>query len=278
MNNDANPFAGYEPNAAAGEDLGGDLNLAGAAGRDARTGSVLGRSDQGAAPAALPPPWPGLGLNPCGPTFRAETQHGVAADRTTPPLPEKEEEGAAEPADPSTELLRKMLAGNCEPDISRVKLVSSDESSRLPQAKAWEDSFNIRLRTWANVISPEFEGQQADLSRHGTADRQLVHEICLNIGDMMSPYLLGANLSSGCAVLSVAQRNPCQRGKAHGSTSREVCQACLLPKQKNKAADAERVADRSRGVACGRKLAIQRNSDAVSEDGHGWHQRPQQRA
>ena len=40
MNNDAHPFAGYEPNAAAEqEDLGGDFNLAGAAERAARTGS-----------------------------------------------------------------------------------------------------------------------------------------------------------------------------------------------------------------------------------------------
>ena len=32
MNNDSNPVAGYEPNAAAGqEDPGGDFNLAGAA-------------------------------------------------------------------------------------------------------------------------------------------------------------------------------------------------------------------------------------------------------
>ena len=38
MNNDGNPFAGYEPNAAAGqEDPGGDFNLVGAAGRAART-------------------------------------------------------------------------------------------------------------------------------------------------------------------------------------------------------------------------------------------------
>ena len=37
MNNDSNLFAGYEPNAAAGqEDPEGDFNLAGAAGRAAR--------------------------------------------------------------------------------------------------------------------------------------------------------------------------------------------------------------------------------------------------
>ena len=56
------------------------------------------------------------------------------------------------------------------------------------------------------MISPEFEtelvkkvlGQPADLSRHGAADRQLAHEICFNIDEML-PYLLGADLSSGCA-------------------------------------------------------------------------------
>ena len=72
MNNDANPFAGYEPKTTAGpEDLGGDFDLAGAAGRAARTGSVFGGSDQGAASTQFPPPWPGLGMDPLGPTFRA---------------------------------------------------------------------------------------------------------------------------------------------------------------------------------------------------------------
>ena len=97
MNNDGNPFGGYEPNAAAGQhDPGGDFNLAGGAGRAARTGSVFGGSDQGT--TAFPPPWPGLGLNPLG--FRAETQHGAtAADTTDPPLPEEEETGEQEPED-----------------------------------------------------------------------------------------------------------------------------------------------------------------------------------
>ena len=68
----ANPFAGYEPSAAAGqEDLKGDFNLAGAADGATRTGSVFGRSDQGAASAAFPPPWPGLGLNPPGPNVKS---------------------------------------------------------------------------------------------------------------------------------------------------------------------------------------------------------------
>ena len=71
---------------------------------------------------------------------------------------------------------------------------SSDRISiTLPPAQVLQDWFTIRLRTWANMISPEFEtefakkvlGQPADLSRHGAADRQLAHEICFNIDDKM---------------------------------------------------------------------------------------------
>ena len=119
MNIDANPVAVYEPNAVAGQvDLGGDFNLAGAAEKRCKNWGMC----QGAASAAFPPPWPGLGLNPRGPTFRAETQHGAAAYPTVPPLPEEGEEGSAEPEDPLTELLRRVLAGNRESDMSRVKL------------------------------------------------------------------------------------------------------------------------------------------------------------
>ena len=117
MNTDDNPFAGYEPNTTGGtEDLGGDF--AGAAGRAARTGSVFGGSDQVTASSQFPPPWPGMGVNPLGPTLRAETQ----TDPTVAPLPEEEEEVTVEPEDPSTELLRRMLAGAREPDAARVKL------------------------------------------------------------------------------------------------------------------------------------------------------------
>ena len=90
MNTDANPFAGDEPNTTGvAEDLGGDFDLAGAAGRAARTGSVFGGSDQGTASSQFPPPWRGLGMNPLGPTFRAETQ----TDPTVPTLHEKEGRG-----------------------------------------------------------------------------------------------------------------------------------------------------------------------------------------
>ena len=36
--------------------------------------------------------------------------------------------------------------------------------------------------------------------------RQLAHEICFNIDDKMLPYLLGADLSSGCAILIVLHK------------------------------------------------------------------------
>ena len=49
-------------------------------------------------------------------------------------------------------------------------------------------------------------GQPADLSRHSAVDRLLAHEICFNIVDKMLPYLLGADLSSGCMILRVSHR------------------------------------------------------------------------
>ena len=169
MNNDANPFAGFEPNAAAGqEDPGGDFNLAGAARRAARTGSVFGGSAQDT--TAFPPPWSGMGLNPLG--FKAETQHGVnVADVTDPPLPEEGEAGEQEAEDHSAELLRRVLAGNRETDISRVmlaKMPAPTGSRGLPPEKAWQDWFTIRLRTWANVISHDTV-QRTDSSRTRSA-------------------------------------------------------------------------------------------------------------
>ena len=123
-------------------------------------------------------------MNPLGATFRAETHQ---KDPTVPPLPEGGGAGTAEPEDPSAELLRRVPAGRREPDVSRVKhakMPNPTGSRGLPTAKAWQDWFTIRLRTWANVMSPEFEtelvkkvqGQPADLSRHGAADRLLQHQ------------------------------------------------------------------------------------------------------
>ena len=66
-----------------------------------------------------------------------------------------------------------------EPDVSRVKLakIPAPSGSRgLPPAEAWQDWFTIRLRTWANVISPEF-GDRACEESSGTAGR-LVEAWC----------------------------------------------------------------------------------------------------
>ena len=76
----------------------------------------------------------------------------------------------------------------------------------------------------------------------------------------------------------VAQRNSGQHGRTHGSASREVCQARPLQGQDEAVVDAETVAYRPQRVAGGRKLAIQRDSNAILEDGDGRNQRPQQRA
>ena len=138
-------------------------------------------------------------------------------------------------------------------------------SRGLPPAESWQDWFTIRFRTWANVIKPEFEaklvkvlGQQADLSKHGAADRQLAHEICFNIHYEMLPYLRCRGSVVGlCDPESATQRNPCQYGGAHGSTSREVRKASPLQRQNEAVVDVETVAHRPQGVARGRKFAIQ---------------------
>ena len=208
--------------------------------------------------------------------FRAETQHGAAADPTVPPLPEEEGEGAAEPEDPSTELLRKVLAGSREPDISRVKLAKT-----TPPAKAWQDKFTIKLRTRANVVSPEFEAELVKkvfgsaggsvAARHRgqtTCARDLFKQ---RRQDVAIPARRGSVVSLRDPE-SVTQRNPCQHGGAHGSTSREVFQACPLPRQDEAVVDVETVTHRPQGVAGGGKLAIQRSGDAIPEDGHGRHQ------
>ena len=168
-------------------------------------------------------------MSPLGTTFRAETQ----TKPTIPPLLEEERgDDTAEPEDPSTEPLKRVLAGSGEPDVSRVtlaKMPALTGSRGLPPARAWQDWFTIRLRTWANVISPEFEtelvkkvlGQLADLSRQGAADRQLAHEVCFNTDDKMLPYLLGADLSSGCAILRVLHREILESTAEHTAALHE---------------------------------------------------------
>ena len=121
--------------------------------------------------------------------------------------------------------LRSVLAGSREPDASRVKLAKMPAptgSRGLPPAQAWQDWFTVKQRTWANVISPEFEmelvkkalGQPADLSRHGAADRQLAHDICFNIDDKIL-ITVPPRRRSVVKLLdpdSVAQRNPFEHG------------------------------------------------------------------
>ena len=281
MSNNATHFAGYEPKTTGGpENLGGDF---GAAEGGARTGSAFSGSAQGAAPTQFPPPWPRLGMSPLGPTFRTESQ----ADPTVPPLPEEEGEVAAEPEDPSTDLLRKVLAAAREPDVSRVKLskMPAPTGSRgLPPAKAWQDWFTIRLKTWANVISPESEkelvkkvlGQPADLSRHCSADRQLAQEICFNIDDKMLPYLLGADLSSRCAILRELHKEILASTAEHTAALHERFAKPVPCRDKTKllVTLGQWLTDLKELQAAG----IQRNSEAIPEDCHGWNQRPLQRA
>ena len=99
----------------------------------------------------------------CSLGFKTKAQHGAnAADATDPPLPQGRETGEQEPEDHSAELLKRVLAGKRETDISRVKLAKMPTptgSRSSPPVKAWQDWFTIRLRTWANVISPEFEAE-----------------------------------------------------------------------------------------------------------------------
>ena len=89
MNTDADPFAGYEPNTTGGtEDLGGGFDLAGAAGRAARTGSVFGAKRSRDSIITSP----------------TETQ----TNPTILPLPDEEGgNDTAEPEDPSTEPIEK---------------------------------------------------------------------------------------------------------------------------------------------------------------------------
>ena len=135
------------------------------------------------------------------------------------------------------------------------------------------------------MISTEFEaelvkkvqGQQADLSRHGAADRQLAHEICFSIDDKMLPYLLGVDPSSGCAILRVLHKEILASTAEHSTALHERFEARPLQGQDEAVVDVETVAYRPQGVAGGRKLAIQRDSDAILEDGDGLNQRLQQR-
>ena len=131
------------------------------------------------------------------------------------------------------------------------------------------------------MISPEFEaelvnkvqGQQADLSRHGAADRQLAHGICLNIDDKMLPYLLGADLSSGCAILSVLHKEILASTAEHTAALHERFAKPVPCRDKTKLLLTLR-----RWLTDLKEMQIQRDSGAILEDGDGRNQRSQQRA
>ena len=53
---------------------------------------------------------------------------------------------------------------------NHVQIQLLQVSRGLPPAKAWQDCFTIRLGTWANVISPEFE---TELVRKFWGSRQI---------------------------------------------------------------------------------------------------------
>ena len=120
------------------------------------------------------------------------------------------EEGdvAAEPEDPTTELLRKVLAGSRGPDVSRVKLTKMPAlmgSRGLRWAKAWQDWFmhdqTEDVGQHDGAREEGFGTAGGSVAARRTGPTQPAHEICFNIDDKMLPYLLGVDLSSGCAIL-----------------------------------------------------------------------------
>ena len=99
-------------------------------------------------------------------SFRVETQ----TDPTVPRLREEGGEATAEPEDPSAELLKRVLAGAREQDVSRVKLArmpAPTGSEGLPPAK--ED---VGERGSETELVKKVLGQPADLSRQVAADRR----------------------------------------------------------------------------------------------------------
>ena len=117
-------------------------------------------------------------------------------------------------------------------------------------------------------------GQPADLSRHGAPDRQLAHEICFNTDDKMLPYLLGADLSSGCPILRVLHKEILASTAEHTAPLHErFAKPVPCTRQDETVVDVETVAHRPQGIAGGWKFAIQRNGDAIPEDGHRRNQR-----
>ena len=101
------------PKAAAGQaDLARDFDLAEAAGRTSRTGSVFGGSEQGAAPAAFPPPRLGLGVNPLGPHAWSTVDKAALLLLTRDYLErDRRTQRQQNQKNPPLELSKKVLAG-----------------------------------------------------------------------------------------------------------------------------------------------------------------------
>ena len=248
MNNDANHFAVNETNTAAGpEDLGSDFDLAGAAERAAGNWMCVWRERSRCGVNAVPTTVARAGNESS--RYRPDSLHHCPKKKGSVQLSLKTFR---------QKLLRKMLAGSRERDISRVKLAKMPAPTGfrgLPPAK--KTSFTIRAQDSGqrdqqgvqNRTRKEgFLGQPADVSRR--TDN------------------LRTDLSSGCAILRVLHKEILAGTAEHTAAfSRDVCPSLFLPRQDEAVVVLETVAHRLQGVAGGGKLAIQRNSDAIPEDG-----------
>ena len=102
----------------------------------------------------------------------------------------------------------------------------SDGISRIAAGKGVARSVDDQTQDVAKSDSPrvrdrteEESSVSASRSQHGAADRHLAHEICFNIDDEMLPHARRGSIVRLRDPESVAQRNPRQHGRAHGSTS-----------------------------------------------------------
>ena len=132
------------------------------------------------------------------------------------------------------------------------------------------DQHRVRGRTREESSGSAGGSVAARHSRQTTCARDLFEH---RRQDVYHTYLLGADLSSGCAILRVLHEEILSNTAAlHKRFAKPV--PCLS-RQNKVVVEAETAAGRSQGVAGGRKLAIQGNSDTILEASQ-WHQRPQQ--
>ena len=143
-------------------------------------------------------------------------------------------------------------------------------SQGLPPAKAWQDWFTIRLRTWANVISPEFFGTASGSVAARRSGPTAAREICFNINDKMLPYLLGADLSSGCAILRVLHKEILASTAEHTAALHERFAKAVPCRDKTKLLDLKEL--QAAGSSPSKETVMQ-----SLKTSHGWYQRPQQR-